>query len=164
MIDGDQLMEQKVMFRGELEFLSNFDTTPFWFPTLNTTVKSAEHAFNALKTLDLSQRELVLKQSTPFLAKKVGRKVDLRDNWDNRIRLVAMKRIIDAKFEVEDLRNKLLKTGNIDLIECNIWHDNFWGDCTCGRNSCQKVGLNNLGLLLMKKRSEIKITLKVSSD
>ena len=68
------------MFSGPLGFLSNFDTTPFWMPELNARVRSGEHAFNALKTLDERSRERILAQPTPGLAKRQGRLVHLRPN------------------------------------------------------------------------------------
>ena len=56
------------------------------------------------------------------------------------------------KFKDTDLRDKLVGTGNIEIIETNIWHDNFWGQCNCDK--CKSKGGNKLGKLLMKLRSE----------
>jgi hypothetical protein len=49
---------------------------------------------------------------------------------------------------------KLLETKNAELIEGNIWHDNFWGSCECSRCN-HKPGKNMLGRLLMEYRAEI---------
>src|SRR5438034_311515 len=53
------------MFAGEIAFLSNFDQTAFRMPLLDVEVGSAEHAFNALKTVDPGQQRYVLEASTP---------------------------------------------------------------------------------------------------
>lgn len=146
------------MFSGELSFLSNFDTTPFWVPALGARVRSAEHAFNALKTLDPHQRARVLAQPTPGLAKRAGRGVTLRDGWNTGARVAAMQLVLEAKFGCTppgDLTQKLEATGNLALIETNTWHDNFWGDCLCGRSTpvCAVPGTNMLGELLMARRA-----------
>ena len=49
----------------------------------------------------------------------------------------------------EDLKEKLLATGDKILIEGNTWNDDFWGKCSDN-------GKNNLGIILMKIREEIK--------
>lgn len=46
----------------------------------------------------------------------------------------------------------LVSTGDIRLVETNVWHDQFWGDCTCPRHSAIP-GTNMLGELLMALRS-----------
>ena len=55
-----------------------------------------------------------------------------------------------AKFtQNQDLKEKLLKTGNAILIEGNWWNDTYWG-------VCNGIGENNLGKILMKIREELK--------
>ena len=49
-----------------------------------------------------------------------------------------------------DLKQKLLDTGELEIIEGNTWNDTYWGQCPIG------YGLNNLGKILMLIRSEIK--------
>lgn len=48
----------------------------------------------------------------------------------------------------DDLKAKLLETGDAELVESNWWHDYFWGVCN-GR------GENHLGKILMKIRAEL---------
>lgn len=61
---------------------------------------------------------------------------------------------LQKKFADDQLKEKLLTTGDEWLEEGNTWHDNYWGICHCDR--CQnKIGQNNLGKLLMKLRTEL---------
>lgn len=63
--------------------------------------------------------------------------------------------ILKTKFSDDDLKARLLLTGDKKLIEGNTWHDNFWGDCTCKK--CETVERKNtLGKLLMKLRDELR--------
>ena len=63
-----------------------------------------------------------------------------------------MKWVIGLKFtQNQEIKEKLLATGNSILIEGNYWHDNFWGNCLCSK--CKYIkGRNNLGKILMKRR------------
>jgi predicted NAD-dependent protein-ADP-ribosyltransferase YbiA (DUF1768 family) len=47
-----------------------------------------------------------------------------------------------------------LLTADLEIVENNYWHDNFWGSCTCSR--CGRKGENNLGKILMSVRQELK--------
>lgn len=138
---------------GPYGFCSNFDPTPFHVPFLGVVVRSAEHAFNAAKTTDVIHRGQVLIAPTPSKAKARGRHVRLRPGWDEGLRVLVMQKVLVAKFDVPRLRDSLDETGTTSLVETNSWHDNFWGDCTCGRNACSDPGKNMLGELLMAVRA-----------
>ena len=139
-------------FDGEFAFLSNFypskiDDSYFDYPTV-------EHYFQAAKTLDLEKRAEIAAADTPGRAKRLGRKVKLRLDWEE-IKDQVMLEALRKKFEIPALREKLLATGNKKLIEGNTWHDNTWGDCYCER--CKDIkGQNRLGKILMQIREEIK--------
>lgn len=134
-------------FDGEYRFLSNFYVKDFKWST-QWIWKSAEHAYqaakcepsNALAFLEIHQA------STPGKAKRLGKKVKLRSEWDA-IKLDIMYSILMSKFSDKELQEKLLATGNMELIEGNDWGDEFWG-------VCDRKGLNHLGRLLMKVRNE----------
>ena len=49
------------------------------------------------------------------------------------------------KFLNPDLREKLVATGDAELIEGNHWNDTCWG-------VCKGIGQNNLGKILMEVR------------
>lgn len=139
-------------FDGEFAFLSNF------YPSMITVdgivFPTVEHLFQAAKTVSLVEREKIAAAATPGQAKRLGRNVILCDNWEE-IKDDVMLNALRLKFAILPLREKLLATGDEELIEGNTWHDNIWGNCSCDR--CKKIeGQNKLGKLLMQVREEIK--------
>lgn len=137
-------------FDGEYFFLSNFYYSPFVYD--NITYPTVEHFFQAMKTLDRKERELIAKASTPGKAKRMGRKVKLREDWEE-VKEEYMYIGLELKFTThEDLQQKLIHTYPHYLVEGNTWHDNIWGDCSCEK--CISIsGRNKLGKLLMKIRA-----------
>lgn len=111
--------------------------------------KTNEHYFQAMKTLDTGERNLIWAAKTPGQAKRLGRKVTLRSDWEE-IKLLVMRQAIDRKFTLESAPGKyLLKTGDRLLVEGNSWNDRFWG-------VCEGTGQNWLGVLLMYRRAALK--------
>ena len=139
-------MAQIVSFTGPNFFLSNFYPCEVAFE--GKIYKSSEHAYMAAKTTDPNVREYVAAQPTPGAAKKVGRSIPLRENWDN-IRIHYMRVILENKFGDYDLRARLDATKGCELIEGNTWGDRFWGQCPLGN------GRNELGKLLMSIRDDV---------
>ena len=146
-------------FRGEYAFLSNF--YEFSFVYKESHWKTAEHAFQAMKfdcyrsDIDYrSKRDLrysIWMAETPKLARKIGnRKTKLfdKDKWEQ-IKDGVMREILDKKFYYLILRNKLLDTGDMILIEGNDWGDTYWG-------VCNGVGENRLGKILMEIRNGVR--------
>lgn len=140
-------------FRGEYSFLSNFYilTNPIVYGCM--VAPTSEHFFVALKTLDPALREWVLQADSAGKAKRRGRDLVLRPDWKTGFDKTAMHLALILKFSVnDDIRSRLIATGNKLLIEGNWWHDNYWGDCECIR--CSTIqGQNNLGILLTQVRS-----------
>lgn len=61
-----------------------------------------------------------------------------------------MYEIVKAKFtQNEDLKQRLLETGDMYLEEGNTWGDRTWG-------TINGKGQNRLGKILMKVREELK--------
>lgn len=142
-------------FKGKYFFLSNFYVGEHIRYGLYPYA-SGEHLFNALKTTDLDEQEWVRYAPTPGEAKRRGRQVTLRPDWDDEIRYKAMRTVIGRKFmQSFSLSVNLYTTFDAELIEGNTWHDNVWGDCTCGRPACAEQGQNHLGKLLMEYRDNI---------
>ena len=113
-----------------------------------------EHYFQAMKTIDIEERWKVIDANSAGDAKRLGRKLDLRKDWEE-VKFDVMREALNFKFSDPYLKKLLLKTGDRELIEGNNWHDNIWGDCRC--IGCKKItGENMLGILLMKKRSKLK--------
>jgi ribA/ribD-fused uncharacterized protein len=136
-------------FKGEYHFLSNFYISDV--PYNGITFKSAEHAFQAAKTLDFEERQWVADASTPGKAKYRGRQVTLRRDWES-VKLTEMFAIVQLKFMDTLLMRALLDTGSTYLIEGNYWHDQYWGDCSCPEHKGIK-GSNYLGKILMYTRT-----------
>ena len=67
-------------------------------------------------------RHWALRQNPCVIRQKRKLKVE---NWDE-IKLHIMFNLQFYKFSFEENKRKLLATGNEDLCEGNIWHDNFW--------------------------------------
>lgn len=145
--EGDN-MSKKVIdsFRGEYRWLSNFYLCDIEYD--NKIYSSVENAYQAAKTYTLNRYKFL--NCTPGQAKQLGREVLIRKDWEN-IKVSIMKELLDKKFkEGSDLANKLIETGDAELIEGNNWNDNFWGICS------KDKGLNMLGRLLMKRRDILK--------
>ena len=159
-------METKCInsFRGKYDFLSNFYECRLIYDGIEYT--HSEGAFQAQKTFDKTLREKIAKLSASESKKACGKyglrvdgvliKINLRPDWEVR-KSAIMKDIVYEKFnQNEDLKRKLLETGNALLIEGNHWHDNCWGNCSCDR--CKSVeGRNLLGKILMEVREEFRM-------
>lgn len=151
-------------FTGTWAFLSNFYLAQvFWEGYVYPT---AEHAFNAGKTLDSTKRAWIRAAETPSQAKRRGRQVELRPDWDERVRFEVMYSVLRSKFLCMPERvQALLYTSDALLVEGNHWHDQTWGDCACGRKECSLPGRNHLGRLLMVVRAEIReLHMKVQTN
>ena len=139
------------VFDGEYAFLSNFYESKIVHKDM--TFPTVEHAFQAAKSLSEEEQAAISIAKTPGIAKRLGRKVLLRPDWEE-IKEKIMYECVKEKFKEPVLREKLLNTYPAELIEGNTWHDNYWGDCSCEK--CKNIkGKNSLGKILMKVRSEI---------
>jgi ribA/ribD-fused uncharacterized protein len=129
-------------FQGQYRFLSNF--WPCAIEYNGYTYQSTEAAYQAQK---YPGREIEFINLNPMEAKKLG-KAKPRSDWHD-VSLQIMEDLLRLKFKPNSLLgNKLIETGNEELIEGNWWGDTFWGQC-------KGIGENHLGKLLMKIRSEI---------
>ena len=61
-----------------------------------------------------------------------------------------MLNLLRQKFSHEDLKEKLLATGDTPIVEVNHWRDTFWGVTEEG------VGQNKLGKLIGRVRDELR--------
>ena len=145
-------------FRGEYEFLSNFWPAPtphnltIGNQTLDTMWDTTEHAYQAAKAIDINYAQYVHAAPTPAEAKRRGRAVPQRPDWED-IKLSVMAHVVAMKFSYHpDLRLALLNTGEATLVEGNNWGDTFWG-------KCEGVGENHLGLILMGVRKALRLSL-----
>src|SRR5687767_9057952 len=127
-------------FREEHEFLSNFYPASVSYD--GKEYPTVEHAFQAAKTDNHRERKQIQQCGSPSNAKKMGRRVKLRTDWET-VKLGIMEALVREKFTRHpELRAALLDTEDRPLIEGNTWSDTFWG-------TVRGSGKNHLGKILM---------------
>ena len=147
---GPEESEAPVLFWGRRhsawQVLSNFAATPFMvdgveFPTV-------EHYFQASKALTDWEREMVRAAESPKEAKRLGRQVSLRPDWES-VKVDVMREALLAKFRGNaEARRALLSTGHRPIHEDSPRDLEWgWGE---GR------GRDLLGRLLMEVRSTLR--------
>ncbi|WPJ54750.1 hypothetical protein RCIP0080_00060 [Klebsiella phage RCIP0080] len=132
-------------FKGQYSFLSNF--YPVQVEIEGIVYPSVEHAYVAMKTMDIELRKQISLMETAGKVKRIGRTLNIRSDWDH-VKLPVMFGLLRLKFQKPELKLLLISTGDSHLEEGNWWGDTFWG-------VCKGVGENNLGKLLMRVRQEI---------
>lgn len=154
-----KIMIQK--FEGRYGFLSNF--YPCEITHQGIVYPSVEHYYVAMKCngpqlmngfqyTPIDFREMVANIPHPGTVKKLGRKISVRKDWNEK-KLEFMNWAIREKFKDERLADMLIETGDVLIYEGNYWHDTFWGVCSCDK--CADKGHNHLGKILMKVRDEL---------
>lgn len=137
-------------FRNKYNFLSNFYPCEIEYD--GKTYQNSEAAFQAQKTLNEEEKDQFT-DLNPSAAKRLGRRVQLRTDWED-IKLDVMYNVVYQKFKQnDDIRCKLLNTGDEELIEGNTWRDTYWG--MYKNKDGNFVGENHLGKILMKVRDDL---------
>jgi len=128
-------------FKGEFKFLSNFHPCK--------KIKSAEHLYQASKTVLPKEQKGVMRAETARRARELGQLVTLKKGWDD-MKVPIMTKVVRKKFGDDPvLAQQLLDTGDAELIEGNHHKDRFWG-------VYRGKGENHLGIILMKVREELR--------
>lgn len=139
-------MESIGSFTGDFAFLSNFYPAAVMLD--GVSYSTAEHAYQAAKTLDPGERRMIRLLDSPGKAKRAGMQVTLRPGWES-MKLEQMRSIVRDKFTRNPgLAQWLLATGTAHLAEGNDWGDRYWG-------VVKGVGANHLGRILMAIREEL---------
>lgn len=136
-------------FKGEYEFLCNFHKVNVPFVYNGVTYNTSEAAFQAAKYNGHHAEDVhkAFARCTPGEAKHLGRAIKIREDWEE-VKDGIMTDIVRAKFNADtDLKQKLIDTGDMELIEGNNWGDRYWG-------VCDGEGKNRLGTILMCLREE----------
>lgn len=129
-------------FTGEHRYLSNFFIEP--------DDSFVEWEYQRAKCASWSDRARFDKlfdagKLSPGLAKKIGRTVKIRDDWED-VKVEIMLFYVTKKFRDHDaLLWKLKTTYPAYLEETNTWGDQYWG-------VCRGIGQNMLGAVLMEVR------------
>lgn len=132
-------------FYREYAFLSNFYQSPM---EINGIIyPTNEHFFQATKMTNLNDHNVIVSCSSPGQAKRIARSLPKRPDWE-KVRDNFMLFGLRMKFQIPKLKEKLIETGDAELIEGNSWGDTYWG-------VCKGVGQNRLGGLLMQVRGEL---------
>ena len=133
-------------FFGDYRFLSNFELGDVIYEGIK--YPSSENAYQAAKSLNLEIRNQFVNIS-PNESKKLGRKIDVREDWEE-VKYGIMYQIVLDKFSRNyELGDLLIETGDKYLEETNHWKDKVWG-------VFDGVGKNWLGKILMDVRTQIK--------
>ena len=147
-------MKEIKNFKEENRFLSNFYQCDFEYDGI--VYHNAEVAFQAQKCKTIEERKEFALIKNPVIAKRKGRAIKDLDviKW-NKESYEIMYKILKCKFNVPELKQKLLNTEDALLIEGNMHHDNKWGVCMCEK--CKDKSKSNLlGNILMRIRDELK--------
>lgn len=115
---------------------------------------TAEHAFQAAKTLDLEARERIAAAPSPAAAREMGQRVGLRHDW-RLVRLEVMRAVVEAKFlRCDFLMRRLLVTRTL-AKDGALTNGNAYGDLFWGVDARTHAGFNHLGRILMALRDEM---------
>ena len=131
-------------FTGKNYFLSNFSHSKIKMNGL--IFDNGEAAFHSHKDPSRASEFVGL---NPSAAKKLGRNVKLREDWEE-VKDNIMYQVTVAKFSQNiHLKERLLATGDKDLVEGNNWNDKYWG-------VCDGEGKNLFGRILVLTRNYLK--------
>lgn len=143
----EEEMEPIEEFRKDYFFLSNF------YPVTITYKENKFPTLGAKCTLK-ADIEKILNCKSPGGAKRLGRRVAIQDNWDTK-RVDIMRQLLRDKFcNNPHLKELLTNTGTRKIIEGNLFHDNYWGQCKCAKHQ-NTPGKNMLGELIMEIRNDL---------
>jgi len=112
--------------------------------------KSTENYYQSQKMMREEDR-LYIMSLDPHNSKRKANILLMREDWYKH-KFVAMRKALEAKFNLTEWKAKLLATGHDQIIEWNNWGDKFWGV-----SINDNLGQNHLGLMLMEIRSELRL-------
>lgn len=148
-----------IAFFSSHAWASNFYPSPIVIQ--GQDFRTPEHAYQYAKAIRLGDphtANLILRAKKPSEAKQLGGGVTLKPKWDDD-KIDVMRHIVTEKFKQhKDLRDKLLATGQVNLIEASM--DSFWGaKATLNSKTIKEgtwTGANTLGKIISEVRTEIK--------
>jgi ribA/ribD-fused uncharacterized protein len=112
---------------------------------------TVEHYFQAMKTINPHEQEMVRMAKSPGSAKRMGRgEVTLRPDWEQ-VKYEVMKKALRAKFRIPEMKALLLESGDAEIYEDSPY-DKIWGT---GEKGGVGTGQNLLGKALMEIRAEL---------
>lgn len=142
-------------FFGEFTWLSNFWECKIEFK--DVSFLSVEAAYQASKCENFEEF-LSFKTLTPIEARKRGKKIKLRADWD-KVKYNIMFYLVFQKFSRNPaLALNLRETLNKKLIGANNWGDTYWGIAYKEYDGLWVTsgGFNRLGMVLHDVREILK--------
>jgi ribA/ribD-fused uncharacterized protein len=134
-------------------FLSNFYEGEPLLVWQDTRAWTNEALFAAFKCSNMDDFMAILTERNPGTAKSMGRKVQLREDWEQ-IKYDVMMFGLRLKYSPErEEAKRLLATGDAFLQEGTYWQDRVWGT---DMRAVGEPGRNWLGTMLMARRAELK--------
>ena len=147
--ERDYILHNDEVVKGfflKYRFLSNFELGDVIYEGIK--YPSSENAYQAAKSIDSDIRKQFVNIS-PSESKKLSKKIDLREDWEEVKYKVMYDIVLDKFMRNRKLGDLLIETGDKYLEETNHWSDKIWG-------VCDGVGKNWLGKILMDVRTQIK--------
>ena len=116
-------------FSGDYMFLSNFYIQKIEYRDIVFVSSENAYQFAKIEPDKVTEKHIAAFGScSPGGSKKLGRGVLMREDWDD-IKISVMEDILRIKFKNPELKQKLIDTGQEELVEGNWWNDTFWGVC-----------------------------------
>ena len=135
-------------FQGTYCWLNNFWYSNMIIDGIQFISNEQWYVYNKTKEPKMREKILNLKKSGDI--KRFGRKIKVRDDWEE-IKIDIMYKGVEEKFKQNKiLQKKLLSTWGMILQEGNTWGDEFWGI-----NLKNGSGKNILGRIIMKVRLDL---------
>lgn len=158
-----------VTFKGERDVLSNFfPCTLIW---KGAEYPSAEHIYQAEKAVMNNRPDIaaeIVGTETALEAKKVGKKVYTKDNWEVENQQLMYKVLENKVNQLKVVRDTLLSKKDEMIVEA-VPYDYLWGSGltkTATRNTdpSKWPGKNMLGQMWMSIREELEQEIDINSQ
>lgn len=150
--EEDYVKPTSILFKEDYYYeFSNFHHLKSPLVVDGISYPTVEHFYQAQKTIILEERRKIAEAPNPTAAKKMGRKISIREDWEQ-VKWDVMYQGVKYKFESDEaLKELLLSTNDRWIVEWTWWGDKVWG-----MHSLDSKGNNALGKILMRVRRELR--------
>jgi ribA/ribD-fused uncharacterized protein len=152
-------------FRDQHYYLSNMYPVKEGIETPEGFIApTVEHLYQAYKFDDPYLRYPILNAEDGYKAKHIAKVLErtgyeITPGWEYR-KVDVMRDLQYQKFtRSRKLGNRLIATGDIEIVEGNTWEDRFWGVSPIASDN----GLNWLGRIIMETRDQLR-TIRLSEN
>lgn len=149
-------MQAILEFQGEYRWLSNFWECEEPIEVGKTKFSTVENAYQYAKAVMIGDEKSIEKlrtAATPWIAKRLSHMIIGDRSVFEKQKVSVMRGLLVQKFRKGlPLSEKLIATGDAELVEGNYWQDRFWGCSPVG----SRRGENQLGKILMNIRESLK--------